>query len=224
MAVNFLKNLNFLNTIGNNNANPNPCPDQLVGYFLGTTFTPISTRQNIDYISCNQISPTLNDPIVIILESPHKNEYDPITSMAIGPAMGRTGINFKNYFASKIQKSKIYQQICISQHDIVLVNSIQYQCSLGYKLNGKGAYRYKKQRDKNWLICFGNSSSNDLIKRITAINPCAIINLCTIGIRNLKQHVDNDVTSNLNKIKKKSVLYTTGDHPSTWTGGKGSIQ
>lgn len=106
MAVNFFGKFiipaEFKNKI--NKANLNPCPDQLVGNFDGTTFTPYQKRSDIDYVGQNQINNGLKEPIVIILESPHISEYDPVTSMALGPAMGKTGENLKKISCRKNSK------------------------------------------------------------------------------------------------------------------------
>ena len=157
----------------------------------------------------------LTEPIVIILESPHKDEFDPITLMALGPAMGNTGRNLVKHFDSLIQNSSIYNYLTGAPHDIVLVNAIQYQCSLGNNLSGKGSYQNKKQRDKNWLACFNAVNSNDLLNRIDAIKPFAIINLCTFGLFNLQLHLDRTVRQYIQTTQPQT-LYTIGKHPSSW--------
>lgn len=144
---------------------------------------------------------------MIILESPHVNEYDPITKAAIGPAMGKTGCNFEKYFDTIIKNSKIYNSICNSYYDIVLINSVQYQCSLGLPLS-----KYSKLRNTNWISCFnGGNLSTDLENRLTALNPSFIINLCT---EKLRQYVSNYIMQG--KIISPYKL-TDGNHPVSWT-------
>ncbi|MDE6408482.1 MAG: hypothetical protein K2K48_05805 [Anaeroplasmataceae bacterium] len=204
MSINFLKNFSFPRAISNQKANSNPCPDQIVGQLSNGVFTS-SNRENIDYSIKNNnytIQNKLTNPIVIILESPHKNEYDPITRSALGPAMGKTGENFKKYFASLIVKSKIYQSIATLHCDIVLVNAIQYQCSLGMSLNNT---TNAKSRDDNFNTCFDNNNTNDLKDRLIAIAPIATINLCTAQFR----------AKIMNKCSNFS-NYTDGNHPSSW--------
>lgn len=226
MAINYLINFNFssiINPVPGISVNPNPCPDQLVGTLKNGVFAP-SARTNIDYLNSNTISNNLTNPIVIILESPHKDEYNTNTLQALGPAMGKTGIAFNQYFDSLIVASKNIALSPQHNHDILFVNAIQYQCSLGKKLNGKDSYENKKQRDQNWLTCFNNSESNDLEKRIAAIKPYAIINLCTIGLSNLQLYVDRAVKSYVNQVGNSSIYYTIGNHPSTWIYRNGVIQ
>ena len=149
----------------------------------------------------NTISNKLSDPIVIILESPHKDEFDTITSMALGPAMGKTGDNLKAHFDFAIQNSSIYQFLLGASHDIVLVNAIQYQCSLGNSL-GKKKPTNISLRNTNFKLCF---NTNDLQKRLNALKPFATINLCT---KQFQQNVANIAQSFNN--------YTYGNHPSSW--------
>ena len=112
------------------------------------------------------IANNLYSPIVIVLESSHQDEHDPITLKALGPYIGATGYNLKTYFDSIIVHSQIYPHICSLKHDIVLLNAVQFQCSLGNSLSGKGSYRNKKCRDSNFIQ---GLRGNDLSRRIMAI-------------------------------------------------------
>lgn len=217
MADNFLTNFTFSSFINIISANNKVCPDQVVGQLYNGNFQFNQNRINIDYVKINNmfsISNKLTEPIIIILESPHIDEF--ANGIALGPAMGKTGKYFGKFFDSLIINSKNINLQLQQKYDVIFVNAIQYQCSLGNKLNGKGTYQNKKQRDQNWLTCFNNSNSNDLKDRITAIKPYAVINLCTIGINNLQLYVDRILNSLSN--------YTIGNHPSTWVFRKGVIQ
>lgn len=221
MAVNFLGNFDFPIAIGITNANPNPCQDQKVGTLSNGTFS-YTSRTDIDYKNSNAININPTSPIIIVLESPHKEEF--ANDIARGPAMEKTGLYFGNFFSPLLKSSKLINVLTNSQHDVIFMNAIQYQCSLGNKLNGKRSYQNKKQRDLNWLTCFNNNYSNDLVRRINAIKPYAVINLCTMGFSNLQLYVDRAVCSYINGITKSPIYYTIGRHPSTWIYGTGVIQ
>ena len=69
--------------------------------------------------------------IVIILESPHTkefaNEKQPITS----PAMGITGTMLQIYFSYSFFEQRLGKEYLQEDYRVILMNSIQYQCSLG---------------------------------------------------------------------------------------------
>lgn len=186
-----------------------PCPDQIIGELKNGKFFAFSTRIDIDY-NLQQLvnNKNLNTPIIIVLESPHKDEFDPITLQPIGPAMGKTGENFRSFFEQLLNGTS-KSILTNGQHTIILLNAVQFQCSLGKKLSGLGSYKNKKMRDDNFIKCFNNE--NDFINRIKAINPVLVINLCTIGLKknNLIGHVSNE-------LKNANIKYTVGSHPSRW--------
>jgi hypothetical protein len=214
--INFLRNFSFAN-IAPNASNINACPDQVVGKIVNGVFNPYLKRADIVYVDNNNmvsVTNKLKNPVVIILESPHKNEFDPITKMALGPCMGVSGENFNSFFNSIFHLSSIYQNIQHAVCDVIFLNAIQYQCSLGLSLSGKNNLANKKVRDSNFLTCLNNINNNDFILRLQAIHPFAIINLCTKGLSNLQQKIDNIC------IQQGFVNYTTGYHPSTWKNKK----
>jgi len=135
------------------------CPDQVVGKMDGGKLTE-EERQDIDYTFENgkylarknvikknegKITTTLEEltnPIAIVLESPHIDEFEydeskePYEAIsAKGPAMGKTRDRFFEKFLELVKKSEIYRKIETGTHDIVFMNSIQYQCSLGQRLS-----------------------------------------------------------------------------------------
>lgn len=144
--INFLNNFNF-GAIAQNAPTKNPCPDQIVGILDQGNFISQANRTNVDYVMYGNypmVSNKLSNPIVIVLESPHINEFDPITGAAIGPAAGKTGVNFKKYFQQLITSSAIYQHVKNKVCHIILLNAVQYQCSLGKNLRTRGNKKNKR--------------------------------------------------------------------------------
>lgn len=192
--------------------NNNACPDQLVGELVNGAFVPYLARVNIDYRVINNnyyINNSIrNDRLVVLLESPHVSEYDPITGQALGPALGHTGFYFQNYFSASLAASRIFSNLKSLALDVVLANPVQYQCSLGLNLSIHGNATL---RDHNFISCFnGGHTSNDLDRRLQALRPSFVINLCTENLR-------GDVTkfiNNCNIILPNN--YTNGNHPSSW--------
>lgn len=193
------------------------CPDIYAGegeiingnVNVNTTWFDYASRlANRDSLSCKR---NQHKTIVIILESPHADEYN--NSCFINPALGKTGENLQNYF------EKLINALAISEHDlnngqyrIILMESIQYQCSLGIKpLN-------KNIRDlvfsKIWNLQNKNGefpTKIDFISRLASYMPDVILNLCTTPSNNLVQ-------KEIDQYRKKypSVKLYIGYHPSSW--------
>lgn len=147
----------------------------------------------------------LKNVIAIILESPHVDEF----ANYVAPAMGRTGDYFFSHFNRLFAQSCLYASLSKNiDYDMVFVNSVQYQTSCGAVPLSK--YCNKKRRDKNWVNIFQSSSSSDLKKRLNALRPVLVLNLCTKGIENLNSMVDTEIRP------LYGTSYTVGNHPSYW--------
>lgn len=126
--------------------------------------------------------------LAIILESPHVDEFDVKgfnCKSVIGnrPANGKTGQRFKKNFA-QIINNKFSSKLGMNNYLIYLVNSIQYQCSLGIET--------KVFRDYCWLSLWKQKGIRDLfLSRIKEINPNVIINCCTLGGH--KRNINNGI-------------------------------
>lgn len=218
--VNFLNNDTLLLKKGISNV---PCPDQIRGYIKDETYyssciTPCTNF--ISYVNTNGadgIENKINNLIVILLESPHKNEFQRNNTdlEAKGPAMGATGTLFNKHFVKFFKSSNIYHYLENNkEYHVILVNAIQYQCSCGKTLQ---SYVNKKTRDENWKYCFEKEELNDLSRRLDAIKPFAIINLCTKGFCNMQLML-------YDFLKCRKELYTYGTHPSTWNFSYAKIE
>lgn len=131
---------------------------------------------NISYIDKNEreindveIKEKGNPRIIIILESPHIDEYSLSTPY---PAIGATGKNINKYFTKILNKflnNKIYKG---KEYDLILMNAVQYQTSLGYNT--------EIFRDRIWLKTWLEAGGReDFIDRLKSYNPDIIFNLCT---------------------------------------------
>ncbi|WP_058953072.1 hypothetical protein [Clostridium tyrobutyricum] len=180
--------------------------------------------------------------IVIVLESPHIDEFNKTKcSIAPAPALGITGCNLDKYFEEKIQG-----YLPDGKYHIILTNAIQYQCSLGTETD--------VFRDRMWLklwIC--KEFNKNFIGRLEKYNPDIIINLCTKGSHkkdvlappgtktvinkeylenvcgneetvnnNYKKTTLNEITQeSINEYSKnKKIICIKGTHPSSWYSEK----
>ena len=90
--------------------------------------------------------------LVILLESPHKDEYlGNRIDRPIAPALGTTGRNIRDHLMSIIRKCHhIHSRLCPNTR-VILVNPIQFQCSLISVITSDAeTYSWKKTRDAVW--------------------------------------------------------------------------
>lgn len=113
----------------------------------------------------------VNDRIVIILESPHKDEY---SKQITAPAMGTTGENINKYLLDILNKKIGNPQIDKKEYDVILMNAIQYQTSLGIDT--------EYFRDRVWLTLWNKGDlRKEFIKRLEGYNADIVFNFCTNG-------------------------------------------
>lgn len=148
----------------------------------------------------------VNPVIAVVLESPHKSEYT--MGLPLGPARGTTGRLFDRKFPKLFSNSIWNSHFLSATYDVILLNGVQFQCSLGQPLNN---IINRQVRDNNWIDIFNNYGGNvDIVDRLNALNPVLIINLCTKGYSNLQMILDRQLKANFNCPN------TLGTHPSTW--------
>jgi hypothetical protein len=161
--------------------------------------------------------------IVLLLESPHKDEFKynyvkhgekkQVISNITGnkPANGNTGVLIEKHILGVLVSNLPAES---ANYRILIVNPIQYQTSLWAihrkRLNGK----YKSLRNKVWEFLWDYETGEtkpfqeDFLKRMKCYNPCYILNCCT---KDLQFKVSNFLYHQ-NKILKAEVF--EGYHPS----------
>lgn len=176
-----------------------PCPDQWVGT-LGqlrncgavTSRLPSSTRPN-------------NGAVLLVLESPHTSEF----KGPLGPAMGNTGTLIARHALSvRGLEGK-------DNAPLVLINAIQYQCSLGEK---RSPYR-----DRVFIATWQEFGRSDFVARLKATYQAGdlVVCACTKGgggkvDKSLRQLVYEAIVDAL--PEDAQVLRRT--HPSRWFSQK----
>lgn len=166
--------------------------------------------------------------ILIILESPHNDEYEYPDFIPLQPANGNTGERFFTYFTKDILNYvhsesmpiplKNYLNINFT-YCICFVNPVPFQTSLHYILSKGGQKRVgvdKDIRNAIWNKLFLHCE-RDFIKRLESYKPFAILNSCTGELKNkgdlkslIKNSIDNNFTC-VNYVYK----FNTG-HPCSW--------
>jgi len=150
--------------------------------------------------------------LVIVLESPHKDEYSS-QGIPLRPVNGITGLKINNKLADIINSKP---PVGINQNDVYcvwLVNAIQYQTSCHFQLSSFVGYSkiWHTLRNQVFKHLWKNESSyhlqQNLIARIGLIKPTLIMNCVTGG------KAPNGLRSMVELVINSGNTYK---HPSSW--------
>lgn len=201
------------------NFSPSICPDQHVGsmtlingnWQLSNSLilsrnTPGANPYNIDYGTKAN-----GDYILLILESPHIDEFESATRLPFGPACGKksgsAGYDIDFWIDNVFMNSpKFRSGLHKDSYQLILMNSVQFQASCGT------SPLLKKLRDSNWVTMWQNGFSKDLINRIRWYSTSnengevIVVNLCTFGNVGLHYYVNSELRNN-------GISFYEGFHP-----------
>ena len=148
--------------------------------------------------------------IVLLLESPHTDEYD--NGKPIAPAMGTTGRNLDSHLGGVL--SQIRNRI-FNGSRVIVSNPVQFQASLHMILRGK---MNGKVRDAVWRSLWQHQDQyiqNCFASRMENYSPYIVINACTKGYQG-KGELQKKVTALLTEKRNYREIYEIS-HPSRWT-------
>lgn len=151
-----------------------------------------------------------NGTIVLLLESPHIEEYTH-NFVAIAPAQGITGDNIHNYLGKVINHKSCKSKLDDRNYRLIIANPIQYQMSLGHILKSLDS----KTRDIVWKNVWKDEKlglQKQFEDRISSYKPNLIINACT---SKLKNYVKKAINANCEIVD----IY----HPVKWKMYKNDI-
>ena len=135
--------------------------------------------------------------VVFVMESPHTDEFDGTW----GPAKGKTGVQIRRHIAT------IVDGLGGQLSELILVNAIQYQCSLGV-----ATWQY---RDAVFRSLWKIGGARDFERRLRKIyrHGDMLFNCCTgSDPRNgLRQLITAAIRESLGPVPLH-----TGPHPSSW--------
>ena len=146
--------------------------------------------------------------IVLILESPHIDEYtadfEPLCS-----ANGQTGKNINKFLTTILSIKPV--------DHIILCNPIPWQTSLHEIHNQALTGDFKKLRDAIWKHLWNcdnpkNNLQQSFIERIKSYYPEIIINACT---KQLRENVQSTINQEFMKIDRFQT-----NHPCSWWASK----
>ncbi|AFA47990.1 hypothetical protein [Acetobacterium woodii] len=170
--------------------------------------------------------------IIIVLESPHVNEFE-IGGNPI-PAIGATGYALENKFSEifdnylKSKDSDI--RFDDGYYHVFIMNAIEYQCSLGFSTSRYRDIVFKSLWEQNEII-------DSFSSRLSKYNPIITISLCTKGNKTnfkkialdsfdyckdkkltMRNMVINEIVSNSDLNQEHKII--RGCHPSSWNRRK----
>ena len=179
------------------------------------------------YIDRQTLSGYEQPTLVIVLESPHRDEYGSSVDKPITPARGATGVRIHKYLCHVL--NGCHELSCLlsacAPVRVIISNPIPFQTS-AYAIHGGRLNNPEGLRNFIWpaLWCLKdcNSEGNDeyvfqrkFCNNLSRYNPIAIINACTKG-----NERRDKVTAFLRDWREchsdQSVQIYTTDHPSAW--------
>lgn len=175
------------------------CLDQ----YVGRISTHVNGWDQVDRVPVNE-RPKNQRCVLLVLESPHKDEYNQFSPK---PANGSSGRNIAKYFLHVKGFSGF------AEYGLILINAVQYQCSRGDDT--------KIERDKCFRHIWNNGGRTDFMERLKAvrINRDVIVNACTKGtqIKPLNEQLRCLVHSAvLEAVGPNDVNVFRRNHPARW--------
>lgn len=170
-----------------------PCLDQSVGTLAAVYDARVFFRRA-------EIGPTSQTRVILVMESPHTAEFEK-NGTPIGPANGPTGVNIRRLLQRVLGKARPVNE----NSELVLMNAVQYQCSLGELP--------KQHRDAVFLAVWSTGGKEDFRKRLKDVfrQGDLVINACTRGkttppLRDMVKEVIDEVVG----------AHWSTAHPSSW--------
>ena len=150
--------------------------------------------------------------IVLLLESPHKDEFDNNDS-PIAPAQGTTGRNIHAFFEQLVNIERRIFDFVAPEASLIICNPIPFQTSL-HMIHKEKLVPKEKLKEDIWKALWEETCVKEDFKlRIEKYRPSLIINACTGGKE--KESLNANVTYYLKSIEICEAVYRT-DHPSFW--------
>ena len=183
------------------------------GFFDDTKRVPDDIRYCINGIEAQSVCDVVVDDqglqngFVLVLESPHKCEYNR-EGKGQRSAMGTTGDNISKYLNCVLHQIAKYcrEDVEECQH-VILANAIQYQASL----HGTHGGRYEHSDLKNSVlpvIWSDRYIQCDFLNRLARCQPRTILNACT-------EPLSPWISALIRNHYPTTSLYEIG-HPSFW--------
>lgn len=168
--------------------------------------------------------------IALIIESPHKHEYDYENGFKpVGPAQGPTGEKIDELLCELLQ-SKDALGLPAGYYDLLIVNPVQFQASL-HRLHGLGLTGnsvVQGLRDRSWRAIYALEGP-DFLKRMNCYRPWAVLMACTKKLqkKDVRPALVNWVRDWEGPVPgwpARPLLFEFSEHPQNWKEGVTTLQ
>ncbi len=178
------------------------CPDQFVGFFGQTGYIATHGSKNFEVRENVADQNWDQPPIIVVLESPHVQEF---RAAMPGPAQGTTGRHIRLFLGDALRSLNL-----TGLHPLILMNAIQHQCSTGVAT--------RHFRDKVFTAMWAEQCvKKDFERRLGeyAAEGALVINACTKGAEKLKiklfELVEETISCSVGRPSDLSIK-----HPAGW--------
>lgn len=214
----------------------------LAQFPVGATKRPVPIRLPDSQFSADQVMPdqvraTWNGPkmpmswnesraagtagTVVILESPHIDEYDPNTRRPIAPLNNQSArANFQSLLGKVLGKIAA-KGVTIPHGNIVLCNPVPYQASLARLYRAPRVLPWPQIRNRVWRTLFNIPALEACFcaRLVTTYRPQMVINACTSSLKpRVRRTVEGYIASS-----QLTARYAEVYHPSDWSKGKAHV-
>jgi len=191
---------------------------------VATDGSDLSTNPYIDRQASSECE---RSTLVIVLESPHRDEYGESVNTPIAPARGTTGARIHKHLCRMLNSCQ--QMTCllspIVPARVIISNPIPFQTS-AYAIHGGRTKKEDSGKLRNfiwsalWDLKDCNSEDNFVFRqefhsRLNCYCPKAVINACTSGGRR-HDKVATFLRDWRNQPSNRSVQIYNAEHPSIW--------
>ena len=184
------------------------CPDQYVGQVGANGYRGCPGTN--DFECRRPPEPGRDrDPIILVLESPHKREYPPRQTPR--PANGTTGTHIRRHLQIALCKLDLS-----ALRPLILVNAIQHQCSAGVIPRAHRDELFQRMWQKR---CVKDDFSRRLREYIGSSENFQVVNACTQGkcSPELWRLVEEKISTTLGRCSHLSI-----PHPGSWIRRRGA--
>jgi hypothetical protein len=161
--------------------------------------------------------PTVSKPdarsngVVLLLESPHRDEFDGRGGFAIGPLRNeRVRAKLEQYLPSLLEIAEERLGRSLEGRGVNLVNAVQYQASLQALMADYGGKLQDGVRTPVWRTVFAAGGGRDMLARLDRYEPSVVLAAPT-------KVVWNAIEREFDKHARRWPWLRVDSHPSCWT-------
>jgi hypothetical protein len=122
--------------------------------------------------------------VALVLESPHRCEFDGATGIALGPLRKKGSRDLlERHLPRLLGEASVFASSTLVGRQVVLVNAVQYQASLNMLMRERSKGLKKAVRDETWGVMFGMGGADDLLRRLNRYAPVLVLLAPTSGVK-----------------------------------------